>query len=63
MGAGSGNFSYSSLDEYRAKASGEPYLRDTSVVFPGLGQTYNNSKAATGIPAGWRLLRIRVENP
>ncbi|ORX33571.1 multi-copper oxidase laccase-like protein [Kockovaella imperatae] len=63
MGSGTGNFSYAALNASRAAAKGLPYLRDTSVVYPSPGAAYNGSVTGNYSDAGWRLFRIKVEDP
>ena len=63
MGAGIGDFSYEALNASRAQASGMPFLRDTSVAYPGPGPSYNSSMIGDDAPGGWRLFRISVYDP
>jgi L-ascorbate oxidase len=63
MGTGMGNFSYEALKASNANRTGAPYLRDTSVSYPGPGVSYLNQQIPVGDPGGWRLLRIRVIDP
>ena len=63
MGFGPGNFSYAALNASRAKATGTPYQRDTSVAYAGPGASYNSSVIADDAPGGWRLFRIKVSDP
>ena len=63
MGEGSGNFSYDALNEFRQRTGFQPYLRDTSIAYAGPGAAYNNSKIDNFGAAGWRLFRIRVDDP
>jgi len=52
MGAGLGNFSYASLNQSRSEAKGQPFQRDTSVAFPGPGDSFNSSMIADDAPGG-----------
>ena len=63
MGHGPGNFSYEALAASNANRTGKPYLRDTSVAYPSPGASYSGQTTTKGGPAGWRLFRIRVEDP
>lgn len=63
MGAGTDEFTYDKLHEYRASVKGQPFLRDTSVAYSGPGESYKEDKIPIFDHAGWRLFRIRVENP
>ncbi|RXK37646.1 L-ascorbate oxidase [Tremella mesenterica] len=63
MGYGPGNFSYTALNTSRASMKGSPYLRDTSVVYSGPGESYNSSVIDDDGPGGWRLFRIKVSDP
>lgn len=63
MAQGKDEFTYDKVHEYRANAQGKPFLRDTSVAYPGPGESYKEDKIEIFDHAGWRLFRIRVENP
>lgn len=63
MGAGTDEFTYDKLHAYRASVKGQPFLRDTSVAYSGPGESYKEDKIPIFDHAGWRLFRIRVENP
>lgn len=63
MGHGPGNFSYEALAAFNANRTGKPYRRDASVAYPSPGASYAGVAIDKGAPAGWRLFRIRVEDP
>ena len=63
MGQGKDEFNYDKVREYREAAKGKPFLRDTSVAYPAPGASYLEDKLSIFDHAGWRLFRIRVENP
>lgn len=43
-----------------AKFGGLPHRRDTQVVLPGQGATYDDEKVAEGTLSSWIVLRMRV---
>ena len=63
MGQGRDEFEYYKIRAYREAAKGKPFLRDTSVAYPAPGASYLEDKLPIFDHAGWRLFRIRVENP
>jgi L-ascorbate oxidase len=63
MGQGRDEFEYDKIRAYREAAKGKPFLRDTSVAYPAPGASYLEDKLPIFDHAGWRLFRIRVENP
>lgn len=63
MAQGKDEFTYEKVKAYRDAAKGRPFLRDTSVAYPGPGEGYLEAKIPKFDHAGWRMFRIRVENP
>jgi len=63
MGQGRDEFEYDKIRTYREAAKGKPFLRDTSVAYPAPGASHLEDKLPIFDHAGWRLFRIRVENP
>jgi hypothetical protein len=63
MAQGKDEFTYEKVRAYREAAKGKPFLRDTSVAYPGPGASYLEDKLPIFDHAGWRLFRVRVENP